>query len=388
MRILIHSNAPWMGTGYGQQAALLGPRLAQVGHQVAYSAFAGLHGNTMQWNGLTCYPGGRLDFGVDVIGAHAARHRADVIITMMDFYKLGPVAQQLQSLPVLALLPVDCHPVSALDQGALFASHALPVAVSRFGQRELRKAGFDARYVPHMVDTRVFKPEGRESRMQRRAGYGYGPETFVIGICAANNDTMRKGFAEQFEAFRRFSARRPTARLMLHTDVQSRRGLDLTSMLMDFQISDRVMISDSYGQVTGEIDDAIMSEWMNTIDVLSLCSLGEGFGVPLIEAQACGTPVIATRGSAMAELSAKGWRVKAEPYWNPVHRAWWDRPLIGQIERAYEEAYQEWNDQEEFESVRWTGRQIQSQELAEQYDADTVVSRFWLPLLRSIPRPE
>lgn len=382
MRILIHSNAPWVGSGYGVQAALLGPRLARHGYDVAYSAFSGLHGKATEWRGLKVYPGGRLDFGLDVIGQHAERHGADAVIALMDFWKMGPVAGELAKLPVLAWTPVDCHPVSQLDQQALYAAQALPVAVSRFGQSELKRVGFDARYVPHMVDTSVFRPMPEAERRSVRADYGIGPSTFVIGIAAANSDTTRKAFPEQFEAFRRFAERCPDSRLLLHTDVGSRRGLDLASMLMDFQITDKVIISDSYAQVTGELDAEWMRGWYGICDVLSLCSYGEGFGLPLVEAQACGTPVVTTAGSAMKELGAKGWRVRPEPFWNPVHRAWWDRPRISSITEAYLKAWEEWRHDE----TAFRDRRDESMALAQGYDADLVIKRFWIPLLRTLPK--
>ena len=41
MKILLHSNAPWSASGYGQQAAMFAPRLADS-HEVGISAFQGL----------------------------------------------------------------------------------------------------------------------------------------------------------------------------------------------------------------------------------------------------------------------------------------------------------------------------------------------------------
>jgi hypothetical protein len=37
--ILLHSNAPWAASGYGQQTKLFAPRLRDLGHHVAISAF-------------------------------------------------------------------------------------------------------------------------------------------------------------------------------------------------------------------------------------------------------------------------------------------------------------------------------------------------------------
>ena len=83
-----------------------------------------------------------------------------------------------------------------------------------------------------------------------------------------------------------------------------------------------------------------MAAWYNGLDVLSLCSYGEGFGLPLIEAQACGIPVVTTDASAMSELCGAGWLVSGTPFWTDGHQSWWVRPDAADITNAYEMAWQ------------------------------------------------
>ncbi len=52
---------------------------------------------------------------------------------------------------------------------------------------------------------------------------------------------------------------------------------------------------------TGHVDDDEAARLLNAAQVCVLPSLDEGFGLPGIEAAACGTPLIATRESAMPE---------------------------------------------------------------------------------------
>ena len=68
--------------------------------------------------------------------------------------------------------------------------------------------------------------------------------------------------------------------------------------------------------------------------------MGKVSGCPLIEAQACGIPVITTDASAMSELCGAGWLVSGTPFWTDGHQAWWVRPDVSDIEQAYEFAWQ------------------------------------------------
>src|SRR5215475_2513470 len=119
-----------------------------------------------------------------------------------------------------------------------------------------------------------------------------------------------------------------------------------------------------------------MAAWYRGIDVLSLCSYGEGFGLPLIEAQACGTPVITTDASAMSELCGAGWAVSGTPFWSHGHSAFWSRPDISDIEQAYEQAYYAWKE----------GKlpQKQARDFALIYDADNVFANHWVPVLEEL----
>ena len=96
----------------------------------------------------------------------------------------------------------------------------------------------------------------------------------------------------------------------------------------------------------GELSDTEtqIAAWYRGLDILSLCSYAEGFGLPIVEAKACGTPVITTKCSSMEELNPDGIQVDGEPFFNGVHRAWWIRPSIAGMVRALEEAYERRNE--------------------------------------------
>jgi glycosyltransferase involved in cell wall biosynthesis len=368
MRILIHSNAPWVPSGYGQQVRLLLPRLKELGHEVGVSAFGGLYGSTLHWDGVPVMPGGEIDFGLDVLEGHAHTFGADLVITLMDFYKLGPIAASLKKMNVAAWLPIDCAPLGLPDQMVLEQAGARPIATSRFGQLQLPEGSL---YIPHAVDTEVFKPLGMSERTEVREAIGLN-DKFVIGICAANSDGMRKGFPEQFAAFAQFHAKYPESVLLVHSRPGSIHGLDLHALVRDMDIADCVEFSDPYAQVAGLMGPEVMAQWYSMCDIVSACSFAEGFGVPIIEAQACGTPVVCTGGSAMTELNPLGWRVEGSKFWNPVHRAWWMRPHTDAIAEAYEEAFLKDDRSELCRRVR---------EFALSYDTRAVAKKYWEPAL-------
>jgi glycosyltransferase involved in cell wall biosynthesis len=55
---------------------------------------------------------------------------------------------------------------------------------------------------------------------------------------------------------------------------------------------------------TGFISDEEMASLLNAAEVLVMPSFDEGFGLPVLEAMACGTPVVASRAGALPEVGA------------------------------------------------------------------------------------
>lgn len=385
MKILIHSNAPWVPSGYGRQCALLLPELTKLGHEPAVSCFHGVSGSPIDWQGWTMFPAGQAPFGTDVLAEHARTYGADLILTLMDFWQLYPIARDLAELGqahgchTAAWLPNDCTPVAHADRATLALSRAVPLGMSRWGRKNLEEAGFsNAMYVPHMIDTAVFAPLPEAERAEYRRNMG-AEGRFVIGILAANRDAVRKAFPEQFRAFAYFRKRHPEAVLWVHTITSGPNGYNLVQMAEDMGISDAVQFSDQYPQVAGLLPDSALVPWFNCLDVLSNCSYAEAFGIPILEAQACGTPVVVTHGSAMTELCGSGWTVIGHEFYNAVHRAWWSRPGIGDIVSGYERAYTS------LRTIKGAVRhRARARSFAEGYQIGRVVPDYWVPALAAL----
>lgn len=380
-RILVSSNGPMVPSGYGKQAKHLMLTLRDQGHKVACAAFYGLSGSPITWEGFTIFPSGILEFGIDVLVPHATLFRADLVITLQDFYKIIPIASDLEQAPfkLAAWIPLDCYPISWGDREAVKRSGATPIAISQFGVRQLQDAGYEnPLYVPHSVDTSVYKPLSEEERREIREGCGIG-DRFAVGICSANKDAIRKGWYETLAAFARFHRKHKDTVLMMHTLEYAPQGLKLRHALDDLEIPAQAVIwSDQYAQVAGLMGEDVMAGWYNSLDILSICSFAEAFGVPAIEAQACGIPIVATDCSALTELNPHGWKVKGTRFRNPIHRSWWVRPDEDAILKAYEKAYQEAGGQVA------KMRKEESRGFAMGYDTQLVGNKYWKPTIDSL----
>ena len=299
-RILWHSCAPWSPSGYGTQTAIWAQELQRMGHEVFISSFWGLTGSATQWNGITVLPGFGGSYCSPSLGQHARHLNPDLVITLGDVWVLDP--NVFRDLPAAHWIPCDCRPMSLADRAFLDQVNPQVMAMSRFGEQRYRDAGFDPLYVPHGVDFSIFQPPEDKAAIRKECGLD--PDAFVIGVNAANNDAIRKAPSEMMLAFARFARDHPDAVLSMHTGVKQDGGQDLECLAESLGITDKIRVVDQYRYGAGMVELPDLNTWYGALDVLLASTYGEGFGIPIVEAKACGVPVITTKCSSMEELNS------------------------------------------------------------------------------------
>lgn len=379
MKILIHSNAPWCATGYGQQCAQLAKRLQADGHSVAISAFYGLQGTLGSWDDMPVYPAGVHPYGADVLLSHAEDHfggdaRNGLIITLVDAWVL-PV-NLLSELNVACWAPIDHEPAPPRVINALRDSKCLPVAMSLNGMAAMRAAGLDPVYAPHGIDTSVLYPM---DPVEARKTLGLPEDKFIVGMVAANKGApSRKGFDVAFQAFANLHKKHPDTLLYLHTEVRGVcEGVNLIALAQQCDIPiDAIAPMHQYrGFILGYPPEH-MRIVHSALDVLINPAVGEGFGIPVVEAQACGTPVITTDWTAMRELTRTGWKVEGQKFWT-TQDSWASvanvPKLCGALQGAYKKA----------RSMR-----DKAPGSVREFDADRVYQQYWKPIIERFENPD
>lgn len=380
MRLLWMSNPPWMGTGYGNQTNLFASRInREPDWDVAIAANAGWAGAKTMWDGMPVYPMGRTTYSNDVIPSHAGDWldgdwRSEGpgdgwLFTLFDVYCLEN--PRYQRFNVAAWCPVDHAPAPPLVIRWFTENNAVPIAMSKFGYEQLRNAGLDTLYIPHGVDCFTFTPG---DKTVARGMLGLPEDAFVVTMNAANKGQtlVRKSFFEAFAAFAMFSRSHPDAVLYMHTEQQGLgMGVNLGELADFCKIpQDRLFWVDQYRYLEG-IPDKLMAAAYQASDVLLAPSKGEGFGIPVVEAQACGVPVIVSDFTAQPELVGDGWLVQGEPSYDFSQHSTMFQPSIMSIHDALVQAY----------DARTDGHSAKAREFALGYDVEKVWVDHFRPTL-------
>lgn len=375
MRIMWLSNAPWSHTGYGNQTEIFAPRInALEGVDLSIMSFYGLEGSMLTWNGIDVFPRHRHPYGMDIIDAHARRWKADVVISLMDAWVVDPMMIR-PPLKWIPWFPIDSEPMPIAVERKVAQAHKR-IVFSHFAEQMCHDKDLDCYYVPHGVRTDGFKPVGMA---EAREALQIPQDVFLIGIVAANKgNPSRKAFTQQLDAFKMLRDKHDDVRLYLHTDPQGDSGINLPEYInhLGLTIGRDIVFAPHYDYLVGLPEDK-MNLLYNAFDVHSLVSLGEGFGIPIMEAQSAGCPVIVGDWTAMGELCLSGWKVdksEADHIWTGV-AGYQYIPRVQPIYEAYEAAYRMKGNMD-------YRKQARSQAL--KYDADKITEKYWKPVLADI----
>jgi glycosyltransferase involved in cell wall biosynthesis len=400
LRLLYSSNAFWCNSGYGVQSKSLLPRLAELPQfggrdAVAQHAWYGIEGGIHQVEGFRVYPKFDDPYGNDVVGAHTRHFGANVVITLIDVWVLKNTAQAIAPALFCPWLPIDHDPLPQIFLDSLAGAH-LPLTYAKWGHKMLTDAGVENVYIPHGIESQIFKvlPERAFVQQFKRSMTGL-DESFLCVMVAANKGFPdRKWFQGQLEAFKEFKKDKPNARLYIHTiPTAVHGGIDFPTLVQRLGM-DWVVVGENNPKPSAEVifphpyiyrlgfPPEYLTAVYNAADVLLAASMSEGFGIPIIEAQACGTPVITTNFSAMPELLRWGYLVDVDDMMMTgmhSYQAWPSkRSMIDKLDRLYDSwliAGGDWPMSKRFST---------SQAIHAEYDWDTIVRDQWMPLVERL----
>ncbi len=148
---------------------------------------------------------------------------------------------------------------------------------------------------PHGVDHERFSPQEPSDGADRALLGSLGVPVDRQLVVFVGTLEPRKGIVPLVAAFDRLAARRPDAVLVLAG--QPGWGMaDTERALAQARHGDRIVR-------TGYVPDAAIPALLRRAAVATYPALEEGFGLPALEALACGAPLVTTEGSAMAEFA-------------------------------------------------------------------------------------
>jgi len=236
-----------------------------------------------------------LEETVKLIGVY----NPDIVLTIQD----APYAHHLRHAPVdwsqhgfIVITPVDGTPILG-DWIDTIQKADAALTISEFGVKAFRDAGVNVGLCRPGIDPDTFYRLPDAERLALRQKLNVAPDAFVMGMFAQNQG--RKNIGDTLRAFFEFSADKPSARLLLDMDAVSPAGWNIPAMCQQFGWDASKLIFRIDAQRAGLLH---LRERYNLLDVHSVLSHREGFGLPLLESMACGVVTMALDWCSGAEI--------------------------------------------------------------------------------------
>lgn len=202
------------------------------------------------------------------------------------FYDHGNPYPELHSLAVRTYLKI----MIGIEKWTI-KKYDYAISVSKFMREELKKGiGFDSVVIYNKIDTKRFK-EGRDGQVIRDR-YDLNDDPIILYVGKISH---YKGVHLLIEAFNLVKKKNPNVKLIIAGKVIF---VDYSKKLKE--------ISDDSVIFAGYVSDVDLPYYYAACDVYATCTLWEGFNLPLVEAQACGKPVVAFNHCSHPEVVQNG----------------------------------------------------------------------------------
>jgi glycosyltransferase involved in cell wall biosynthesis len=297
-KIVYMSDSPTVSTGYGRVSKELTVALHNAGHEIIVIGW-GYQGEPHDYpfEIVPCNTH-RENFGEDKLASIIQDYRPDILFTLGDPWMSDfvPHMEERKTLCWISYFPIDGYPIPP-EWHSWLKNIDIPVVFSKFSFGLVKEIlGRNPFYIPHGVDTEVFKPlEDTKSIKQDILGRD---DLFVVG-CVARNQP-RKNLPALFKAFAKFAQNKNDVALYMHSQIRDV-GWNLDELVARFNLGDKAYSTNGFNAMTG-VSDSELNRLYNMFDVMALPTMAEGFGLPILESQSAGTPVLVTDFSACTEL--------------------------------------------------------------------------------------
>jgi glycosyltransferase involved in cell wall biosynthesis len=303
--------------------------------------------------------------------------KSNLWISLYDVWVLNNPA--FDKMNIASWVPLDHVSMPPKVKAWLEKPNVTPIAMAPNGVRQMEANGIACEYVPHAIDTKIFKPSPNVDGQPAREFMGLTDE-FLVGMNAANKASglvHRKAYGELILAFSIFAKNKPDAVLYLHTDSFGHAGgWNLINILSSLGVNKNQVIFPNPQDYRFGLAQKDLAALYTRMDVMLAPSLGEGFGVPTVEAQACGTRIIGSNWAATPDLvSPDSWLTDGQLTWDAGQDAWWMTPNVSSLVNALEDSYK---------AERGTSQV--AIDFASQFDVEKVWENSWMPVLKKLLR--
>ena len=192
----------------------------------------------------------------------------------------------LPAVTSAARLVIEAHDHLVLPRYLGIYKHIICTSESyQKRSRILRGAGRSVIVVPNGVDCDLFRPNNQGAKLRKNMGWQ--GKFVLLFVGALTKWHGYKGLDILLAALSKTSRIRPDVRLLVVGEGERRE--DFSQMSRSLNISKNVVFA-------GNVADSSLPKYYSAADALVLPSkdMSEGFGLTLLEANACGKPVLAS----------------------------------------------------------------------------------------------